>query len=162
MRILLAFSILLMLALMASSRKFWAFRRTPSGATLFSGGWLLIFTGMLLGPHGTGIIEVKQVALHHPLVIFCLGWIGLIIGFQVDRRLPKVVPRWILSIALLDAGLSLLLTTSISMAVLMLLLQESAWSVLPPSLLLGICSISWSPELRSLKTNPAIRMQTSL
>jgi hypothetical protein len=162
MRILLTLSILLILALMASSRKFWAFRRTPTGATLFSGGWLLILIGMLLGPHGTGIIESQEVALHHPLVIFCLGWIGLIIGFQVDRRLPKIVPRWILSIALLDAGLSVFLATSISMAVFMWVLEASFWSVLPHSLLLGICSISWSPELRSLKANPAIRLQTSL
>ncbi len=162
MRILLALSILLILALMASSRKFWAFRRRPTGATLFSGGWLLIGIGILLGPHGTGVIESSQIALHHPLVIFCLGWIGLIIGFQVDRRLPKVVPHWILSIALLDACLSLILTTSIAMTVFMWILHESAWSVLPHSLLLGICSISWSPELRSLRANPAIRMQTGL
>ncbi len=161
MRILLELAILVILALLASSRRFWTFRRTRAGTALFSGGWFLVLVGMLLGPSGVGMVRAEQISLHHPLMVVCLGWIGLIVGFQADRRLPKLLPARVTWTAIFDGALSLLVTTAAAVAVLSWQLEISPWSALPPSLLLGVCAMSWSPEIRSLKQNPHLRLHTT-
>ncbi len=161
MRILLELAILVMLALLASSRWFWTFRRTRSGSALFSGGWILVVVGMMLGPSGAGIIRSEQITLHHPLLVVCLGWIGLIVGLQADPRLPKLLPAKMMWIAGFDAALSLLVTAAAATAILVGQLGISPGTALPVALLMGVCAMSWSPSLRALKQNPELRLHTT-
>jgi len=159
MRILLELALLIALALLASGRHVWVFRRTRSGAALFTGGWLMILVGMLIGPHGIGLIRSDRVILLYPLLLFMLGWVGLLVGLQADRRIAAILPLQVTKVALIDAAQSLVATTAVALVVLVSMLDAPVSTLWPLALLLGICSISWSPEVRSLQPSdlPGIR-----
>jgi len=160
MRILLELALLIALALLASGRHVWVFRRTRSGAALFTGGWLMILVGMLIGPHGIGLIRSDRVLLLYPLLLFMLGWVGLLVGLQADRRIASILPFHVTKIALIDAGISLVGTTAVALVVLVAMLDTPLATLWPLALLLGICSISWSPEVRSLQPSDLLGIRT--
>ena len=95
MQTLIGLAILVLLAFVASSRRFWSLRRYPAGAVWLTGGFLAVLTGLLLGPHGPipgGMFSRPQIDLLSPLTYFCLGWVGMIVGLQAHRRLQHMVP----------------------------------------------------------------------
>lgn len=149
MRVLIGLAILATLALLAASPALYSFRRTRLGAALMAGGWVMVAAGFALGPHGISLIGAVQVQVSKPLMLFLLGWVGLVVGLQVDRRLPNVVPDRILRLSCLDAVLSLVVIgggTGCVMAA-----SGLSWrSLLPVACLLGIGGIGCSPETRSL------------
>ncbi len=107
----------------------------------------MVAIGMLLGPHGVGLIHADLTESIEPLTLFLLGWVGLIVGFGADRRLPALMPKFVWPLAAMDLLLSLLLIGGA--AALFLWVQEDRpeWSV---AVLLGASAVGWSPEVRSL------------
>lgn len=151
MRILIALAILVTLALLASSKKLWSWRRGPIGAMLTTGGWLAVGVGVLIGPHGLEIVDDAHVATLRPLVLFCLGWVGLMIGMQLRRDLPTLLPSEPKRLALVDLALSMTVVPSAILAVLWL--SQTHGDRLAAAViagLLGACAIGWSAEVRSI------------
>lgn len=152
MRILLGLILVVTLALVTSSRQWWGLRRTAVGAALTTGGWLGVAIGILLGPSVAGLVQVEQVAVLKPLVLFCLGWVGLMVGLQAHRQLPQMLPGEATRLAGRDAVLSILLIGGAAYLVLALAVPDMPLTEgLILAALLGTCAISWSPELRSLR-----------
>lgn len=152
MRLLLGLLVLVLLTLASTSRRWWAYRRYPLLSILTAGGWLTVFLGILLGDHFLEVVSSKDVALITPLVFFALGWVGMMIGLQVDFRSYALVPKQVLHLVLYDllftipvlsvaclAGFSLLAGTSIN--------EETVFT----SLLFAIIFLGWTAEVRSLR-----------
>ncbi|MBI1372932.1 MAG: hypothetical protein GC159_09250 [Phycisphaera sp.] len=153
MRILLGLAILITLALAASSRKLWSLRRTRLGTALTTGGWLMIAIGMMIGPHGAELITHDQLEVVKPLILFCLGWVGLMIGLQAHRSVFTKLPPLVTRVALVDVALSVLFVGGATLAVVMAF-DQPLWAAMPVALVMGVCGVSWSAEVRSLAKSP--------
>lgn len=152
MRILLGVVILVAIALLGSSRYLWSIRRTRWGAVLLTGGWIMVGVGMLIGPRGVALLEPDQLRVVQPLILFCLAWVGLMIGFQVDRRLPRLLPPRAASLAVEDGVLSVIVIGAAAAAVMALMSDQAAWwAVGVQAALLGACAMGWSAEVRSMR-----------
>ncbi len=154
MRILAGLIVLVALALLASHRRWWSIQRYPVIAVLMSGGWVAVGIGIILGPYVIGLIEVEQVKEIKPLIVFCLGWIGFMVGLQAHYKLPKLLPRGAVRLALGDGLLSMILISGVSICALKWLFSdvEIGWDwCIVPGLLFGICGLGWSSEMRSLR-----------
>ncbi|MHC4995082.1 MAG: hypothetical protein ACYTGQ_08525, partial [Planctomycetota bacterium] len=160
MQILMSLALLVVLALGASSKRFWRLRRTRVGAVLTTGGWLMLGVGMLLGPYGVALVRLDEWVVIDPLVLICLGWVGVMVGLGADRNLPRMLPSVVKAMVAWDALVSVLL---IGAAVWWVIESQggaegvggvveagSGWEAWPLAVLLGVCSISWSAEGRSL------------
>ena len=150
MRVLIGLAILLTIALLASSKRFYAFRRTPWGAVLTTGGWIMVAVGLAIGPWGARLVTRDQLPVLQPLIVFCLGWVGLLVGMQAHRQLFTVLPPSTVAVSVLDAIVSVVIVT----VVVSVLLMSWSWSwhaALPGALVLAVCSTGWSAEVRSLK-----------
>lgn len=150
MRIFIGLVILVSLALFASSERFYGLRRTRIGAALTTGGWLMVGIGFAIGPHGMRLILPEQLLAVAPLIYFCLGWVGLMVGLQAHRSLPRVVPGRVFGLVVLDAAFSLLIIAA-SAELVMLSFGVDAWTAMPMALLIGIFGMGWSPEVKSLQ-----------
>ncbi len=151
MRILIALAILVTLALLASSKKLWSWRRSPLGAMLTTGGWLAVGVGVIIGPHGLEVVDAAHVETLRPLVLFCLGWVGLMVGMQMRRDLPKLLPPQPKRLALIDMALCLIVVPSVALVVLWFGQgREDHLAAAMVAGLLGACAIGWSAEVRSI------------
>ncbi len=156
MRVFLVLALLAILALLASSRRLWALRRGPLGAVLLTGGWAAVAVGLLLGPHAIGVVDAEVREEVRPLVHFGLGWVGLLLGFQAHRSLPRVLPAGAARHALADVVVSVLVVGGAALAVLHTVAPAGGWTpLLAPAALLGVAAIGWPPEARSLAGDPA-------
>ncbi|MAE62072.1 MAG: hypothetical protein CMJ49_12030 [Planctomycetaceae bacterium] len=156
MQLLTGLAILVVLAFVASSRRLWSLRRHPIGAVLITGGWIALLTGFLLGPHGPiegGMFSRDQIDLLSPLVYFCLGWVGLLVGLQAHRNLPRLLPPRTMRLAMMDALITLGLISAGTFGLLWAFDSQHGlvWHV-APAVLMGACAIGWAPEMRSLRT----------
>ncbi len=151
MRVLISLAILVTVALLASSRRWWTLRRTPIGAALVTGGWLAVAVGMLLGPEGLHLIRADQIRVLDPLVLFCLGWVGFMVGLQLDRRIARLVPPGTVRLVLIDAALSVIVLGAATYLALSLTDRDApVLGRLLMSLLIGIAGMAWAAEVRSL------------
>lgn len=151
MRILIALAILVTLALLASSKKLWSWRRSPIGAMLTTGGWLAVGVGVIIGPHGLEIVDEAHVETLRPLVLFCLGWVGLMVGLQMRRDLPKMLPPQPKRLAVVDFVLSILMVPGVTLAIIWI--NQAHGDRLAAAMvagLFGACAIGWSAEVRSI------------
>jgi hypothetical protein len=139
----------------------YAIRRTRLGAAITGGGWVLMAIGFALGPFGGQLIMPDDLTVLQPLALFCLGWVGLIVGLQLHRRLPSLLPPAVQKITLLDAVLSVAVIGGAAWAAIGGL-TGGWWNALPPSMLLAIASIGWSPETRSLRTSSSLSSAAAL
>ncbi len=159
MRILLGLALLVTLALIGSSRRFWSLRRSPLGAVLTTGGWLALAVGWLLGPHGPvpgGLITAGQIDVLRPLVLFCLGWVGLMIGMQAHRQFTGLLLSPIGRLTVLDVVVSMGAFTFAGFIVLTFGPGESApAAAVVLAGLMGVSGIGWSAEVRSLTRQAA-------
>ncbi|MEX2670795.1 MAG: hypothetical protein WD294_01655 [Phycisphaeraceae bacterium] len=152
MRILIGVIILVAIALLGASRHLWAVRRTRWGAVLLTGGWVMIGIGLLIGPRGVGLLEPNELMVIQPLILFCLAWIGLMVGLQADRRLPSMLPAGTTSLAVKDGLLSLAVIGATAAGAMWLLVPTvSWWAVGVQATILGACAMGWSAEVRSLR-----------
>jgi len=151
MRILIALAILVTLALLASSRKLWSWRRSPVGAMLTTGGWLAVGVGVIIGPRGLEVVDAAHVETLRPLVLFCLGWVGLMVGIQLRRDLPKLLPPQPKRLALVDMVLCLIVVPAVALSVLWC--GQGRGDHLAAAMiggLFGACAMGWSAEVRSI------------
>lgn len=151
MRILIALAILVTLALLASSKRLWSWRRSPLGAMLMTGGWLAVSVGVIIGPHGLEVVDDAHVETLRPLVLFCLGWVGLMVGMQMRRDLPKLLPSEPKRLAAVDFVLSILVVPAVALVVLWF--GQGRGDHLAAAVvagLFGACAVGWSAEVRSI------------
>jgi hypothetical protein len=150
MRLLLGLALLVTLALVASSRRFWWLRRSSIGAALTGGGWVMVGVGFLIGPHGTRLVLPEQILAIRPLVLLMLGWIGLMVGLQAHHKLPSLLPPLVFKLSAIDTLASVLLFGCVAYAVMVgfgLPLQSS----LGLALVFGVGAAGWPAEVRSLR-----------
>ncbi|PKN44114.1 MAG: hypothetical protein CVU59_12505, partial [Deltaproteobacteria bacterium HGW-Deltaproteobacteria-17] len=104
-----------------------------------------------LGPGGSGLIRPEAILSASPLLIACLGWVGLMIGFQGRWELLQRLPRGILTIVAADAAATVCVIGTIAVFTLML---WTGWSqpwprLIVPTALLVSASLGWAMETRS-------------
>lgn len=150
MRLLIGLTILVTLALLASSQRFYRWRRTRLGAALTTGGWLMVAIGFAVGPFGANFVLPEQLLEVEPLILFCLGWIGLMVGLQAHRTLPRAVPGSVFALTGIDMLLSVLVLSVTTLAILAAF-DVAIMSALPVALLMGVFGAGWSAEVRSLQ-----------
>ncbi len=159
MRILIALVVLVVLALLVSSERLWAFRRHPLGAVLSTGGWVAVAIGLILGPHGVQLVTAEHTQTLRPLILFCLGWVGVMVGLQLRRDLPAMLPAGSVRATLIDFVGSMVVLSGLTAAALAIGVDAVDWpAVVVLSVLMGACGVGWSPEVRSLVRE---RQQTS-
>lgn len=161
MQLLISLSVVVGLALVASSKFFWSLRRTAVGAVIFSGGWVAVALGLLLSWDRLGLVAAAQVNTLEPLVHFVLGWVGVMVGLQLRRDLPKLLPMALLRLMALDLLLALLVAGIVWLAIGRWLDvpddQPLRWFI---AAFLGICMIGWAAEVRYLRRQSAGDTQT--
>jgi len=153
LRIFAAVALVIFLALIATSRRFFRLQRNRNIAGLLAGGWPAIAIGFFLGPHGAHIISGDTLLEVRPLLIIGLGWIGFLVGMQARKEILAAAPRNLWYWVSLDAVVSLALTGCIAWMLLQRLVphgRETVIWMLLPVLVLGACALGWSPETRSL------------
>mgnify|MGYP006274504571 FL=1 len=153
LRILFALVVVVIIALIAANRRLWLWRRSAIGATLITGGWVAVGIGLAVGPHAVALVDAEHVQVLRPLVLFCLGWVGLMIGLQLRADLPRLLPAGVLRLTLVDLVASLLVIGLAAGAALWLATAEArdTWSPLVMvALVLGTCGVGWAAEVRSL------------
>jgi hypothetical protein len=161
MGILLGLGLLVALALLVSSRRLWAVRRHPVGAVMMTGGWVAVAVGVVLGPSFiptvsagalSGLVRESQIEVLSPLILFCLGWVGLMIGMQMHYSLVRMLPPAALRMTATDAALSLL-ALPLGLLILFQFTRPGAGGAAQVVIagLLGACSVGWSAEMRSLR-----------
>ncbi len=148
MKALLTVAVLVVLALLVSSRRLWRLRRSRLGAVVVSGGWLPVLLGFLLGPRITGLVDQVTLRELSPLLQLCLCWVGLLVGFQLHRRLREVLPPRAAAQAFTDALLSLLVG---GLAAYLVLGDAPPRGRLTAAVLLGLCTVSWMADAWSLR-----------
>lgn len=151
LRVLVGLGVLVTLALLASSKLLWSYRRGPIGAMISAGGWGPVLIGLALGPGAVGLVTEMHVDVLTPLILFCLGWVGLMIGLQLRADLPRLLPagagRW----AALDVVISMVLFGTIALGTLQWVTGgEPLAPLIVVAAVLGVCGIGWSPEVRSV------------
>lgn len=152
LRLLLAVVIVVLFSLITTYRGFEAQKRHPVTAILLTGGWLAVLLGLLVGPNGPlgpgyAVVTVSMIETMKPLIYFMLGWIGLMVGMQAHRDLPKYLPDRSLRIAMRDMVLSVVVIGGAVYLVLDAITPDFRIAI---ALLVGISSIGWSAETRSL------------
>lgn len=150
MKILIALTLLVTLALLGSSKRFYSWRRTRLGAALTTGGWLFVLFGVLLGEHGAGLASPDQLLAVQPLIHFCLGWVGLMIGLQADRRLPKALPAPVRWVTIVDWLVSIVVFTAVAAGVLFAM-GGGGWGTGAVAGLMGMVAIGWPADARSVR-----------
>jgi len=146
--ILAGLAILVSLALLASSRRWWAMRRHPIGAVLTTGGWVAVLIGLLLGPGVVELIDRAHVVTLRPLILFCLGWVGVMVGLQLRLDLPRRLPARSLTLSAADFLLTMLIVPTLVLLVLRTTGGGAEAAVIAG--LIGVCSVGFSSEVRSL------------
>ncbi len=151
----LAILLIAVLGLVATSRLGFRLRRWRLTSALVSGGWLGIAAGAAIGPHGLGVATGETVRSMTPLVVLGLGWIGLMIGLQANRRLIEQIPRPGVRAFVLDAAVSLAVFGALGWFGVRFWLGSGVdgtvsapmWPILA---LVACSSLGWALETRSL------------
>ncbi|GAB4547498.1 MAG: hypothetical protein Tsb0013_07290 [Phycisphaerales bacterium] len=151
MEVFVAIMVLIAAGVLATTRRAYRIRRTRPVAVFVAGGWLSVLTGMLLGPGVLGWIDREAIFQAVPLLAIGLGWIGLLIGFQLRLSLLRSLPRTVYILALADACISALLFGSIAVLFIGWWVPEPSFAVLAlPAVFVAASSMGWSVETRSL------------
>ena len=162
MEIFLAILIVTAVALLSSGKFTYRMRRSRLLVVLFSGGWLPIFAGMLLGPNllpllgitdrQTTLVSPSALLESTPLLMIGLGWIGVMVGLQLRWDIVKSLSSEVWKVLGVDAALSLVLFGSIAFSGLFFWTSaDSLADIWRAGLLLSVGAIGWSMETRSLR-----------
>lgn len=152
MDVFLAIAVLTVLALIATSARLYRLRRTRLMSLLASGGWPALLVGVVLGPEGSGLVRADSVLDARPLLVACLGWVGIMVGLQARRELLAKVPPGVGATVALDFVVTTLLVGPIAIVGMGLWTQwERPWpEYIEPVALLIAASMGWAMETRSL------------
>lgn len=155
MAMFLSIAALLVLALLATSKRFYRVRRSRIGVAAVAGGWIATAVGALLGPFVSGLITPDAVLRATPLLSVGLGWIGLMVGLQARRDILAKLPAKVWRLTLVDAVASV----GVVAGVLVLVTYAAVGTVRDAGLvaltLLAAASVGWSMETRSLRIEAA-------
>lgn len=162
MDIFLAILIVTAVALLSSGRFAYRLRRSRLMVVMLSGGWLAIFTGMLLGPNlfpllgiterETTLVSPEALLESTPLLMIGLGWIGVMVGLQLRWEVVRSLPASIWKLVLADTLLSVVVFGAIAFVGLQLWTgADSLAAIWTGCLLLTAGAIGWSMETRSLR-----------
>lgn len=166
MDIFLAILIVTALALLSSGKFTYRMRRSRLMVVLFSGGWLPIFAGMLLGPNllpllgltdrQTTLISPAALLESTPLLMIGLGWIGVMVGLQLRWDIVKSLSSEVWKVLGVDVVFSLLLFGTVAFTGLFLWTSaDTVADIWRAGLLLSAGAIGWSMETRSLRMRSA-------
>lgn len=160
METFLAILVLMTLALVATSPRFYRMRRIPAVSVLMTGGWLAIAAGIAIGPEGVALIPRDALLNATPLLMMALGWIGFVIGLQARREVLANVIRDVGRLVAADVLTSLLIFGGVSWLLVWLWTDRTslAWLAGPVGLL-SAASLGWSMETRSLLRDRSSRSQ---
>lgn len=162
-RFFLTILVLAILALVASSPMTYRLRRSRMFGMLLSGGWLAIAAGALLGESGLGALERETLLRSSPLIMICLGWIGLMVGLQARRELFATLPRALWRLATIDVLVSAVVFGFLGWVAAALWISSvgapgtegAAWRVMP-ALIIGAAAIGWTMETRSMRISRSL------
>lgn len=154
MDVFLAIVVLVALALVATSKPFHRLRRSAVWTLLVAGGWPAVAAGIALGPSFGGILSDQALLRSSPVMAVGLGFIGLMIGYQLQIPVLRAVPAPARRVLLLDG----LITVAVFGGVAALGLwwwsrgHSPGWGLLTPLALLVAACAGWSMETRSLRS----------
>ncbi len=161
LRILLGLAVLVALALAGSSRSVLPLRKSPIGKILMTGGWVSVGIGLILGPGVIGLLDLEHVMVLRPLVLFCLGWVGLMVGLQLRMELPKMLPARTWRAVAADSVICMIVLGAVAFAILSygmrgvvehLGMEHHVTAVILAGVL-AASGIGWSAETRSIVGN---------
>jgi len=150
----LAILLIVTIALLSVSARFFRFRRSRIVVALVSGGWLHVLVGVLIGPEVIGAVEEGALAKLTPLLVIGLGWIGMTIGLQARREVLRELPRSLFACAAVDVASSVVVFGLLSWLILGMWMPDAPVAARwPGAVLLTTASIGWLLETRSLRAS---------
>ncbi len=150
MRTFLAILLVVVLALVASSAAGFRMRRSRWTAALFGGGWVAIGVGAAIGPRGLGAVTLETIRSATPLVVLGLGWIGLMIGLQAERRVLAGLPRPVVRVSAVDAAATFVVFGLAGWFGVRAWVGAESAEALTLAALVACASLGWAMETRSL------------
>lgn len=154
MKFFLAILVIVTVALLSGSARFYRLRRSRFVVALLSGGWLFVGVGVLIGPAMIGAVEEAALARLTPVLAITLGWIGMTVGLQARRDVLRGLPRSLYACAAMDVAMSMMIFGTLSWLILGMWAPHATvaqrW---PAAVLLTTASVGWLLETRSLHAN---------
>jgi len=96
---LIAFGILLFIALIGSIKLFNKIKASSCFAYILYSGTIYVFFGLIVGENGFNLISKDIIHQLAPLINFSLGWVGFIFGLQFEIKYLKRIPKnWYLTL----------------------------------------------------------------
>lgn len=95
-------------------------------ARFFATGTEFLVLGVILGPHGLGLIDKAVIADIEPVVYLALGWIGMLVGIELSAGHLAQISRRVFRFLAVDALLITALFSTISFLLLKVLRPEWA------------------------------------
>lgn len=153
MDVFIAIVVLVTLALIATSRRFFRFRRRPMLTLLVAAGWPGVLVGVVIGPVGAGLITDQALLRSAPILTIGLGSIGLLMGLQARWSILRSVPASVLRVVACDAGITTLTVGLVAVGGLALWTDGASpwWTLVPPVAAIVAGSFGWAMETRSLR-----------
>jgi len=152
MQLLLGLVLVVSITLLASSRKWWAYRRYPLLAALTAGGWITVLLGMFLGPQSLRVLGESDSRLLTPLIFFGLGWAGMMVGLQADLKLRRFIPAEAISLAFFDLILTTLTVGALSALVFIFAYgMPMSAGLFMLSITIAVLLLGCTAEIRSLR-----------
>lgn len=152
MEAFLTVTLLVTLALAATSNRLQRFRGSRPIAMLTSGGWIWLGVGALLGPGVLDAVSKDVVSSLTPLAAFALGWAGMMIGLQAERTVLRSLPKVYYTASLADAAISAIVFGGVGHFLLRAWTNAESAALIAPTALLAATGIGWTMETRSLQT----------
>ncbi len=92
MNVVLGFVILLLIGFSASRLTLFRERFSLGTQYLFLAGTEFLIIGLLAGPSVSNVLNHDALRQLSPVISLCLGWIGLLIGLQFDKKVIARIP----------------------------------------------------------------------
>ncbi len=154
---------LIAVSLLATSKRAYRIRRSRPVAALLAGGWISVFIGVLLGPAGLGLLDREPIYQSVPLLTLGLGWIGFMVGSQLQWSLLQTLPRVVYGAAAADAVVTTVLVGTVAVIGLSFWIPEARAAQLAlPAVFIVASSLGWALESRSLGENADERLAVLL
>jgi Kef-type K+ transport system membrane component KefB len=102
-KVILGLLVLVVLAYLGGHRKVIRFQERLGVSGVITAGFPFVALGLIASSSSVGILDGQVIGLLRPLLHFGLGWLGFIIGAQLDIRILDRVPRGTAYLILVEA-----------------------------------------------------------